>query len=68
MVDFITAIADIISFVANGISNFVDFIISIPNLIYNLLSLLPNPLATVVYAFIGYLITVIFIKVVSYFV
>lgn len=62
--DFTEQIGDFLSTIGNGISSFVDFIISLPTLIYNLLDLIPDPLYAVINAFIGFLIFIIFLKVV----
>lgn len=62
--DFTEQISDFLITIGNGISSFVDFIISLPTLIYNLLDLIPDPLYAVINAFIGFLIFIIFLKVV----
>lgn len=62
--DFAEQIGDFIGTIGNGIKSFVDFIINLPTLIYNLLELIPDPLYAILNAFIGYLILIIFLKVV----
>lgn len=62
--DFAEQIGDFLVTVGNGVKNFIDFIWNIPTLIYNLLDLIPEPLYVIINAFIGFLIFIIFIKVV----
>jgi len=62
--DFAEQIGDFLGTVGNGIKSFVDFVISLPTLIYNILDLIPDPLYAIINAFIGFLIFIIFLKVV----
>lgn len=58
-------IVPIIDFIGNGIKNLVDFIINIPSLYNSLIKVIPDPLYTVLFSFIGLLIVIIVIKVVK---
>lgn len=62
--DFLGDIKGLLKILTGGIKSFVDFIIGIPNLIYNLLDLIPSPLNIIVLAFIGIIIIVLIFKVV----
>lgn len=64
MSSFLNNIGDFVSMVGNGVNNFVDFIIKLPELMYDLIDIIPNPLYSIVISFVGFLIFVIFIKVV----
>lgn len=56
MIDILDGALKLIKFVANGIINFVDFIISLPSFIYELLEVLPSPLYDIVLTFISLII------------
>ena len=62
--DFTQQIMDFINTVGSGVKSFVDFIVNLPTLIYNLLDLIPEPLYAIINAFMGFLIFILFIKVV----
>lgn len=62
--DFADLIVDFTDTLGNGVKSFVDFIINLPTLIYSVLDLIPDPLYAIINAFIGFLIFIIFIKVV----
>lgn len=64
MSSFLNSMGDFISTVGNGVKSFVDFIIRLPELVYDILDLIPNPLYVIINAIIGFLIFVLFIKVV----
>lgn len=62
--DFTGQISKLIDFLSSGIKSFIDFIIGIPSLIYNLLDLIPSPFDVILITFMGILITVLIFKVV----
>ena len=62
--DFIPFIDSFLETIGNGVKNFVAFFVNLPTLFYNLLELIPDPLYAIINAFIGFLIFVIFLKVV----
>lgn len=62
--NFAEQIGDFLVTVGNGVTSFIDFIVNLPTLIYNLLELIPEPVFGIINAFIGFLIFIIFIKVV----
>ena len=64
MSSFLNDIGGFISMVGSGVKNFVDFIIRIPEIIYDLIDILPHPLYSIVTALVGFLIFILLIKVV----
>lgn len=59
--DIISSIYGLIKFILTGISNFVDFFLSLPTFIYNLIEVLPEPIRSLVLSFIGIIIFIIII-------
>lgn len=57
-------VGELFKLIYKGLEFFVDFIMNLPSLIYNFLSLIPDPLMTVLNSFVGFLILIIFLKVV----
>ena len=62
--NFADLIVDFTNSLGNWVKNFIDFIMNLPTLIYNILDLIPEPLYAIINAFIGFLIFIIFLKVV----
>lgn len=62
--DFTEQIGKLLITIGNGVESFVDFLINLPTLFYNLIDLIPEPLYVIINSFIGFLIFVIFLKVV----
>lgn len=58
-------IMPLIDFIGNGIKQLIDFIINLPEFFNNVINIIPAPLYTVVYSFIGIIIMVIVLKVVK---
>lgn len=54
--DIVSKATDLISFVFNGVENFIDFILGLPKFIYNLIEVIPRPLYDVVLGFISIII------------
>lgn len=57
----------IFSIIINGIGTFVDFIISFPSLIYDLVDFIPEPLFYVLSCFLGLILLIIIFKIVKIF-
>ena len=57
-----------VEFLGQGMSNFIDFVMNLPTLFYNLINIVPLPLQSVILSFIGIVLFIIVMKVVSHFV
>lgn len=68
MSSLLSNIGDLITLLGKGIVSFVDFIINLPTLFYNLIILIPEPLYSVLISFISLILFVIVLKVVAHFV
>ena len=68
MGNLLGGIVDFIEFLGQGMSNFIDFVLNLPTLFYNLINIVPLPLQSVILAFIGIVLFIIVMKVVSHFV
>lgn len=55
----------LIEFLVNGLKQLVDFVISLPQLFNDLIHIIPQPLSTIIFSFIGILIVVIILRVVK---
>ena len=56
MSDILNSATDILDFIVKGIKGVFDFLLSIPNLINSLISLIPSPFKEVIMSFIGIII------------
>lgn len=66
--NFVDNLLEIIEIIGNTLANFVDFIINLPTLFTDLITVLPNPLYGVATVFISFIIIIILAKVVKTFV
>lgn len=68
MGDLLGGIIDFVAFLGQGMANFIDFILNLPTLFYNLIDVIPLPLQSIILTFIGFVMFIIVMKVVSHFV
>lgn len=59
MSDILDGAIKLIELIANGIGNFIDFILGLPTFIYNLIEVVPEPLYSVLLSFISIIIFLI---------
>lgn len=57
--DIISKSTELISFIFNGIGNFIDFILGLPSFIYSLIEVVPRPIYDIVLQFISIIIFII---------
>ncbi len=60
--DFLNTINDIFGLIADGFSNLIAFVKSIPDLFYQFYQFLPSPFNSILLAFIPIIVLVIFYK------
>lgn len=65
---FLDNCVKIIEIIGNSLSNFVDFIINLPKLVNNIISVMPNPLFGIATIFISFIIIIVLARVVRLFV
>ena len=66
--DFLNDCVELIEIIGNSLANFVDFLINLPKLIENIITVIPNPLYGIITTFISFIIIIILAKVVKSFV
>ena len=59
MIEFLDYLGDLFKLIGKGIENFVRFILDLPNIIYALLDVIPEPFNTVLLYFISIIIFLI---------
>lgn len=57
--DILSKVTELIKFIFNGIENFVDFLLGLPDFIYNLIEVIPRPLYDILLSFISLVIFII---------
>lgn len=67
MSSLFNGLGDLIVMLGKGLSSFVNFITSLPNLFYQLIDIIPSPLHSFILVFISIILFIIVLKVVHYF-
>lgn len=65
MTDILDGVADLFKAIGDGIKPFIDFIISLPNLVYNLLECIPEPLKGILNFFLTIFLFIIVISAIA---
>lgn len=59
--DVLSSVSDLISFILKSVASFVEFVLCLPNFIYDLVSFIPEPLKSITGQFIVFIILIVVI-------